>query len=87
MFVRACEGLSDKSKKGIESSLKLLISNLLQANNMKTFGVCHSCRFNSKKKEGGYFCNLVQQSLSDDDIQLICREHERKLPSNTACTL
>ena len=73
MFVSACELLSDKKQSEIASSLKQLLITLLQANDLKTFGVCSSCRYNSKTEDGGYFCRLVEQPLSVDDIQLICR--------------
>ena len=86
MFVKACEVLSDEKQSEIVASLKQLLITLLQANNMKTFGVCRSCRYNSKTEDGGYFCNLVQQPLSAGDIQLICREHESKVSSHTRCT-
>ena len=86
LFVKACEVLSDKKQSEIVSSLKQLLITLLQANKMKTFGVCHSCRYNGKTEDGGYFCNLVQQPLSADDIQLICREHKSKVPSPTTGT-
>lgn len=75
MFVNACEILPDKKQTEIASSLKQLLITLLEANNLKTFGVCKSCRYNSRTKEGNYFCRLVEQPLSADDIQLICREH------------
>lgn len=80
MFVNACEALSDKKQAEIESALKHLLSTLLQVNNMKTFGVCNSCRYNSKRDKG-YFCNLVQQPLTDKDVVLICKEHEKKAAS------
>lgn len=75
MFVNACEVLSEDKQSDIAKSLKLLLITLLQANNMKTFGVCHSCRYNSKTEDNAYFCNLVQQPLTGHDINLICREH------------
>ena len=78
LFVKACEVLPDEKQSEIVVSLKQLLATLLQANNMKTFGVCHSCRYNSKTEEDGYFCNLVRQPLKENDIQLICREHESK---------
>lgn len=78
MFAKACAALTDDKQAEIIASLKTLLTTLLQTNGMKTFGVCHSCRYNGKTEEGGYFCNLVQQPLSVDDIQLICREHERQ---------
>jgi len=78
MFVNACDALSEKKQSEITASLKQLLVALLQANNMKTFGVCRSCRYNSKTEDGNYFCNLVQEPLTDDDIHLICKEHENK---------
>lgn len=78
MFVKACEALPDKKQSEITSSLKQLLITLLQANDLKTFGVCSSCRYNSKTENGGYFCRLVEQPLSVEDIELICREHEVK---------
>ena len=82
MFVKATEVLSDKQQTEIEASLKQLLTTLLQVNNMKTFGVCNSCRYNHKTEEGGYYCNLVQQPLTNDDIYLICREHKRQVLSH-----
>ncbi len=79
MFVNACELLTEKEQSEIENSLKKLLTTLLQANNMKTFGICRSCRYNSKIKKENYFCNLVQQPLTNDDISLICREHESNI--------
>ena len=78
MFENACEVLSDKKQSEIESSLKQLLITLLQANDLKTFGICNSCRYNKKMENGSYFCRLVEQPLSVDDTQLICREHESK---------
>lgn len=80
MFVNACEEISDKKQSEIEASLQQLVITLLQSNNMKTFGVCSSCRHNSKTEDDGYFCNLVQQPLTDNEIHLICREHESIVP-------
>jgi DNA-binding MarR family transcriptional regulator len=76
MFVNGCNALTEKKQAEIATSLKQLLVTLLQANDMKTFGVCSSCRHNSKTIEGNYYCNLVQELLADDDIHLICREHK-----------
>ena len=78
MFVKACGVLADNEQEEIEASLKKLLTTLLQSNDMKSFGVCGSCRFNSRTEEGSYFCNLVQQPLSNDDVKLICKEHENR---------
>ncbi|OHU84397.1 MULTISPECIES: MarR family winged helix-turn-helix transcriptional regulator [Pseudoalteromonas] len=76
LFIKACEQLSPEQQSDIDSSLKLLLSALLKANNLKTFGVCKTCRFNQQTNDGNYFCGLVKQPLSKGDVQLICREHE-----------
>ena len=78
MFVNACNALTEKKQTEIATSLKQLLVTLLQANDMKTFGVCSSCRHNSKTIDGNYFCNLVQELLADDDIHLICKEHKNR---------
>ncbi len=85
MFVNACDLLSDKKRLEIEHSLKQLLIAVLQANNMKTFGVCKSCRYNSRIKDGGYFCNFVLQPLTEGDVQLICKEHEANIPLYEIC--
>jgi len=76
MFVAASKSLLAKKKKEVEQSLKELLTTLLQANNLKTFGICKSCRHNSKMEDAGYYCNLLEQPLTNDDVQLICKDHE-----------
>lgn len=76
MFKRACEQLNKQEQQQINAALQLLLTKVLGANNLKPFGVCHTCKYNSRTQKG-YFCNLVQQPLSVDDVQLICKEHEK----------
>jgi len=75
-FVNACEQLPDQTQAQIIASLKALLQTTQSTNGMKTFGVCHTCRYNQKIKNHQYFCKLTQEPLSSDDVQLICREHE-----------
>jgi len=77
-FARMCENLSEKEQADITASLKLLLRMHLVANKLKSFGVCKSCCYNRQTTEADYFCQLVGQPLSNDDIELICREHEVK---------
>ena len=81
MFVKTCEVMSDIKQSEIATSLQQLITTLLQVNNMKTFGLCHSCRYNRKDEVDGYYCNLVEQPLAENDIHLICREHQSMVSS------
>lgn len=78
MFVKACESLADKRQLEITESLQTLLRSLLQSNQMKTFGVCHTCRFNSFSETRGYYCNLVNQPLTKNETLKICKEHENQ---------
>lgn len=48
---------------------------LQQANQLKTFGVCRTCRYHQVEKDNSRFCNLTRETLSLDDAEKICREH------------
>lgn len=74
MLQAAIKGMSTTEQQQIEQSLDLLLSQLVNHGQMKSFGACHSCRYH-QKTETGYFCHLVKQPLAQADIQLICREH------------
>ena len=75
LFVDAVKELSHKQVKSLETQLSLLLRNLQKANQSRSFGVCHTCRF-FLREEDGFRCGLTQESLSDDDSLRICREHE-----------
>lgn len=76
LFTHACEHLNEQYKTQIVAGLKELLQAVQRSNGMKSFGVCHTCRYNQKNEEGGYFCDLTKERLSQSDVQLICREHE-----------
>ena len=59
-------------------SLRALLRSTQQANKLKTFSTCSTCRFNTSN-ENGYFCALTQESLADRDIELLCREHQYRV--------
>ncbi len=73
---QACEALTDKKQTEIVAALDQLLLTLLKSNNMKSFGVCHTCHYNLSKEDGGYFCNLVKQPLAAEEVLFICREHK-----------
>lgn len=76
MFLDACNNLSKAQQKAVSVSLQLLLTSVIQSNNMKSFGVCGSCRYNLKNDDGSHFCTLVKEPLTDKEVQLICREHK-----------
>ncbi|MCW8931613.1 MAG: MarR family transcriptional regulator [Gammaproteobacteria bacterium] len=75
LFVNACEQLTEQSQTQAVKVLQELLQAIQHSNSMKSFGICHTCRYNHKKEDNTYFCELTQESLSNEDIQLICREH------------
>lgn len=69
------ENLSSSENLVTIESLRVLLRSVQQANELKTFAPCNTCRFN-QKREGGYFCELTQESLAEQDVVLLCREHQ-----------
>ena len=47
---------------------------LQKANHSQSFGVCKTCR-NFSEKDGEFFCQLTQETLTVDDSEKICQEH------------
>ncbi|MBT5027915.1 MAG: winged helix-turn-helix transcriptional regulator [Nitrospinaceae bacterium] len=59
----------------LNSVLRSTLIEMQKANQRKAFAACHTCRFNEKNEKGSV-CGLTHESLSVQDVQLICREHE-----------
>ena len=76
MIASACQTLSDAEQKQIANALKQLLLTIVQVNKLKSFGICRSCYYNIKNDDGSYFCSLVEQPLTADETELICKEHE-----------
>lgn len=70
------EGLSSEQVKDIQHNLTLLLISLQRANQLRSFGVCQTCRFFTKEKNG-FRCGLTKEPLSKYDSSRICREHEQ----------
>lgn len=67
--------MKQSEQREIVALLQRLLRSIQQANGLKTFAPCHSCRFN-QQRDGRYFCGLTQEILSDHDVNLLCREHQ-----------
>jgi DNA-binding MarR family transcriptional regulator len=68
--------LPDPEQSQLIEGLQKLLQTMQELNGMKPFGVCRTCRHNSNKGEGKFFCELTQENLSQADVKLICREHQ-----------
>ena len=75
-FIRACEEISKDTQKEVVAALNKLLLSFIQTNQIQTFGVCSSCRFHQKNKDGSSFCGLVKEAISSLDTEKICREHQ-----------
>ena len=74
-LVHGLEGLAGTESQQLEDGLRLVLRSMQEANGFRTFAPCHTCRFNHGQ-DGGYFCGLTREPLSDRDVLLICREHQ-----------
>ena len=56
-------------------SLRTLLHSVQIENDLKTFAPCYTCRFN-QKRENVYFCGLTHEPLTEQDVALLCHEHQ-----------
>lgn len=47
---------------------------LQKANNSQSFGICKSCQ-NFRQTSNGFFCDLTQENLTEQDSEKICQEY------------
>ena len=79
MMKKVDETIADAQLCELNNSLTHLLTTIQQANKSKSFGQCHSCQHNIKLSNNEFLCGLTKESLSDSDIELICREHEGRI--------
>lgn len=75
LFLKAVEGSTPLQIKDLEKQLTQFLISLQQANQLRSFGVCQTCRFFTEEGNG-FRCGLTKEPLSEEDSFLICREHE-----------
>lgn len=80
---RALEGAVGNTEDGessLEGKLEAVLRSLQRANDHRSFGVCHSCRFFQREGPRSFRCGLTLERLSADDTRRVCREHEYAAP-------
>jgi DNA-binding MarR family transcriptional regulator len=75
VFREAASRVSERDHTEAVRLLTRLLTELQRSNRSKTFGVCNSCGF-FRSDGQSHHCGLTQETLSDSDIEKICREHE-----------
>ena len=76
LFVNACSSLKEEKQDDIINNLTILLKAIQQSNQLKTFGVCATCRHYMRGEGEEHFCDLTKEKLSKEDAALICLEHE-----------
>ena len=73
VFAQALSAVSDTD--GLQASLAELLRGLQRANDMRTFGVCRTCRHLLHSRRS-FRCGLTGEALREEETTRICREHE-----------
>ena len=79
LLEQASKEFSKREAASIDTSLRHLLKSMQQANNFKTFGQCATCTHNISQSSGSHLCGLTNEALSNEEIELICREHSPQI--------
>lgn len=75
-LARVWEQMDATEQEQVIAAVNMLLVKMQKANGMNAFGVCQTCRFNTRTDDQLYFCELTREVLHPPDVTLICREHE-----------
>ncbi|TAN47699.1 MAG: MarR family transcriptional regulator [Methylococcaceae bacterium] len=57
------------------TALYQLLGAIQRSNQLKSFGVCRTCRYNASLGQDSFRCELTGATLTPSDVTRICREH------------
>ncbi|WNO08577.1 helix-turn-helix domain-containing protein [Teredinibacter sp. KSP-S5-2] len=77
-FLKAVERLGQEKVTVLNELLCELLKAYQTLQGREGFGVCKQCKFNQRRKDG-FFCELTRESLSSEDIRLICKEFTKTI--------
>ncbi len=72
----AIDLISEADQGIVLDSLNQMLRAMQQANQLRTFGVCLTCRHHRIETDERHRCALTGEALLQGDIHKICREHE-----------
>jgi len=61
--------------------LQTILQAMQKANQLKSFGVCKTCRHHRLEEHGSRWCGLTREPLFPADAEKICREHSSFEPA------
>ncbi len=68
--------VSPAEQEHILTALELMLRAMQQANQLRTFGVCKTCRHHRLEADSQHRCELTGEALQGEEGEKICREHE-----------
>lgn len=77
-FKLACQKLGAADQEVVERALKRLTTSLIETSEIKTFGICKTCKFN-RREASQFYCELLKIPLLKDDVTKICKEHQQMI--------
>ena len=76
-ILQAAMALTPESEQDLVlDALERVLRAMQRANQLRTFGVCKTCRHHRLAADGSRQCGLTGEALSAADAGQICREHE-----------
>ncbi len=77
----ALEKMPEAEQGSIVKALDKILRAMQEANQLRTFGVCKSCRHHLIETDDQHRCGLTGELLQNEGIDKICREHETPVSS------
>lgn len=68
--------LSERLSEEAVEVLHVTLQAMQQANHLRSFGLCKSCRHHRREQDGSRSCGLTREALYPTDAEKICREHD-----------
>jgi len=78
-FEQTCESFTALKQVAIAEALKQLTDAVMANSPMKSYGICHECRYIKQEAE---FCQLLNKTLATADLEKICRLFEKDKTAN-----
>jgi DNA-binding MarR family transcriptional regulator len=75
-LMTAMDCMTPEKIQRLHNSLHDLLFSLQQASGLKTFGLCHACRYHQIIDETQRYCGLTNEKLKSAEADKICREHQ-----------
>ncbi len=72
----AIDALPERQREEILAALQITLQAMQQANQLKSFGLCGTCRHHRHETDGSRWCGLTREALLPADAEKICREHD-----------